>query len=336
MAKKKKFFNTKVKSKRKTVIKLIFIGIAVVLIIVAIIVYLVVNMEKKPQELEVKNELTVELNQTITDQMFFTSKSPNLDNVYIVYPDNFDNTKIGTYEVTVKTSNSNYKTVVNIVDTTSPSLVLKNVTLNPFRFYTVNDFVESCSDNSGEECNIAFYTESVDKDGKKIDYSNLITEGKHDIKIIAKDSSGNETLKDAKLTIGNSNNNEQPKEECNYGDDTYDESQYIMASKVAVNGCALNIALYNDNALASNINKLMSTETLRIKKDLDILNPDGTIALNRTINVILNNAGTGMVGYELRITVTLTKNKKSETIADYKVDADGKRIFITNPKGLAN
>lgn len=335
MAKKKKFFNTKVKSKRKTVIKLIIVGVAVVLVIAAIIVYLVVNMEKKPQELEVKKELTVELNQTITDQMFFTANSPDLDNVYIVYPDNFDNAKIGTYEVTVKTSDSNYKTIVNIVDTTSPSLVLKEVTLNPFRFYTVNDFVESCSDNSGEECTIAFYTESVDKDGNKIDYSNFITEGKHDIKIVAKDSSGNETLKETKLTIGK-NNTEQPTPECNYGDDTYDESQFVMASKVAANGCALNLTLYNDNSLASNINKLMSTETLRIKKDLDILNPDGTVALNRTINVILNKAGTGMVGYELRITVTLTKNKKSEIIADYKVDADGKRIFITNPEGLAN
>ena len=66
------------------------------------------------------------------------------------------------------------------------------------------------------------------------------------------------------------------------------------------------------------------------------LNLTGTLALNRKVTAVINTSGSGIVGYELKMTVTITNNGKSETIAEYKVNNAGKRVFITNPYKLAS
>lgn len=337
MAKKKKFFNTKVKNRRKKMIKLIIIG-AVALVIVACIglFFIIRNASNKaPEKLLIRQTLSAEINETVTDEMFFTTKNPNLETVKIKYPDNYDNTKIGSYEVVITVGEKDYKTKLNIVDTTAPVLVLKDVVLKSFKFYTFNDFVESCTDNSGLECTISFLDSAKNEDGDIIDYSKFMKAGTYEIKVSATDASGNSTVKTTKLTIGKEPTAETPAT-CEYGTSEFNESLYVMASSVATNGCALNTSLYNDESLAQNINKMLATETIRIKKDIDKLKLDGTLALNRTINVILNKDEKGMVGYELLFTVKVTKNEKSETVVEYKVNSDGNRIFITNPHNLAS
>ena len=78
----------------------------------------------------------------------------------------------------------------------------------------------------------------------------------------------------------------------------------------------------------------METETTRIKKDVEALNLAGTLALNRMISAVVNKTGDGIVGYELKITITITNNGESKKITEYKVDKDGKRVFIDNPYNL--
>ena len=79
----------------------------------------------------------------------------------------------------------------------------------------------------------------------------------------------------------------------------------------------------------------METETTRIKKDVEALNLTGTLALNRKISAVVNKTGDGIVGYELKMTVTITDNGEAKTVTEYKVDKNGKRVFIENPYKLA-
>ncbi len=335
MAKKKKFFNTKVKSKRKQMTKWIIIGSLLIIIIILSIIGFIISKRNNTssEKLLVKKEVSIEINETMTDEMLFTSKNPNLDDITIVYPDDFDTSKLGNYKVKIKTSDKEYTSLVSVIDSTAPVLKVKPLVLTKFNFYTANDFVESCTDNSKEECIIEFYS-GVDENGETVNYGNYIKDGKYDIKIIAKDSEGNETVKSTTLTIGQEK--ETTTETCKYGNNEYDENNYILASNVSTETCAIDPNKYDDESIKKSANKILATETQRIKKDLNKLNLDGALALNRTINVVLNNSQTGLVGYELIFTVTVSNNNKSETIAEFKIDGDNKRVFVVNKYELSN
>ncbi len=335
MAKKKKFFNTKVKSKRKQMTKWIIIGsISLVIVILSIILFIISKRNTPTNDkLLVKKEVSIEINETMTDEMLFTSKNPDLKDVNIIYPDNFSTSNLGNYEVTIKIGDKEYTSKVKVIDSTAPVLKVKPLVLTKFDFYTPNNFVESCTDNSGKECIVEFYT-GVNQNGEEVNYGNYMKNGKYDIKIVAKDEAGNETVKSTTLTIGGGT--PEVTETCEYGDSTYDPNNYILASIVASNNCALNPNKYDDDAVKKNANKILATETQRIKKDLAKLNLDGSLALNRTINIVLNNAQTGLVGYEIIFTVTVSNNGKSDTVAEFKIDSDNKRVFVINKYDLSN
>lgn len=76
------------------------------------------------------------------------------------------------------------------IDSEDPILKLKELKVYAGDKFTINDFVDSCTDNSGEECILSY------KEDKS--YSDV---GVYDIVIIAKDSSGNETEETTKLEI---------------------------------------------------------------------------------------------------------------------------------------
>jgi len=109
-----------------------------------------------------------------------------------------------------------------------------------------------------------------------------------------------------------------------------------VAIDVTTNKCAVSLDLYKNASMTAEINKLMETESISIRKDVDALNLSGTLALNRKVTAVINSTGDGIVGYQLQMTVTSTKNNKTETVVDYKVDSDGKRVFSTNPYKLDN
>ena len=157
--------------------------------------------------------------------------------------------------------------------------------------------------------------------------------GTYEIKIIAYDNSGNEIVKKTKLII--ENGKETTNQACEYGDNTYDTTNYVLASDVTNNSCALNPALYQDETTSKNVNTMLANETKRLKKDLDNLKLEGTIALNRTINIVMNTSNTGIVGFEIIFTTTLTNNDKNDVILEYKINTDAKRVFIVNKYNLA-
>ena len=114
--------------------------------------------------------------------------SEDIVNILMTIFEKYD--KLGTYEVVIKNKDKEYKSLLNVVDTTKPVLKLKNVSIKVNDKYKVSDFVEECSDNSLEDCILSFKEDKTYKDV-----------GVYDIVIIAKDSSGNEVEETTKLEI---------------------------------------------------------------------------------------------------------------------------------------
>lgn len=339
----KKFFYNRVYNTRRTIINLIIIGVCIIGVIICFIVVSNTNLQggdsKEPGgNLSIKEETTIEVNEEYTKEIFFSKiENVDLDKIEIIYPTNYSSNVIGTYDVTIRINNKNYSTKLTVVDTVMPTLKLKELTISPNATYNANDFVESCTDNSGNDCIISFYQNGTDEDGKNTDYSQYTKEGTYSIKISAKDKANNESVSETKLII-QKNGTSTPKppvgNTCKYGNNVYDTNEYLLAKDISTNGCAISLDLYNDTQTTLEINKMMETETTRIKKDIENLNISGTNALIRTKRAIVNKAGSGIVGYELEFIVTITNQNKVETVAQYKLNSAGKRIFTINPYKL--
>lgn len=345
----KKFFYNRVYNTKRTIINIVIIGVCIIGIIVCFILTSNFQGENKKTpggELSIKKEATVEINEEFTNDIFF-SKIENVDlsKIKIDYAEDYDISKVGKYDVKIQINGKSYDSTINVIDTTKPVLSLKEVTIKQNEDYTANSFVDSCSDNSQEKCNIGFYTEGVDEEGKNVTYDKYTKAGTYAIKIEATDAAGNQTIEETKLTItGKTTTTEKPsipepekpqEVTCKYGNGEYDSDTYLVAINITTNNCAVSLDLYKNVTTSKDINQLMETETTRIKKDVEALNLTGTLALNRKISAVVNKTGDGIVGYELKMTVTITDNGEAKTVTEYKVDKNGKRVFIENPYKLA-
>lgn len=340
---KNKFFYNKVYNVRRNIINIVIIGVCVIGIIICFILTSKFQSEhtQPNSTVNIKSEVIVEINQKYDKEIFFSKlENINLDDIDITYPKNFDISKPGQYNIIIKINGKNYDTKLSVVDTEKPELNLKNLTINENESYNVNSFVSSCSDNSNKECNITFYNNAYNEDGTKVDYSSYKTNGTYNIRISAKDESGNETVKDTTLTIKKKNETivtptPTTPETCKYGDTNYDKEKFIIAVYITSNNCAVSLDLYNNNEMVDKINKIMDNETIRIKKDVNLLNLNGRLALNRQVSAIFNESGNGLIGYELTITVNISSNNETTNIVTYKVNSEGKRVFSNNPYNLS-
>ncbi len=348
----KKFFYDHVHNTRRTIINVVIIGICVIGIIICFVVTRNFEGENKnePQgTLSLKSEATVEVNEKYSKDIFFAKiENVELDDIDIEYPKNFDISKAGEYDVKVTVGEESHNTKLKVVDTIMPELEVKEVTINENDSYKAKDFVKSCTDNSQKDCTITFYKSGTDEDGNKIDYSTFKESGTYSIKISAKDDAGNENVKETKLIIKGKTTTTEPDEqepekppvtECKYGNNEYDTNEYLLAVDKSTGGCAVSIELYKNEDMMKEINNLMETETVRIQKDVRKINipnvkETSLPALNRKETVVLNKDGSGIVGYELRITINVETDKGIITVVDYKVDNNGKRIFISNDYNL--
>lgn len=339
----KKFFYNRVYNTKRTIINLIIIGVCIIGVIICFIVVSNFQGEDKTKQesnLSIKESSTIEVNESFTNEIFF-SKIENFDlkDVDVTYPDDYDPSTPGTYDIILNINKKNYNTKLQVVDTIRPVLELKELTIAPNDKYEAKDFVKSCKDNSNKDCIISFYQNGTDEDANPIDYSAYTKEGTYPIKISAKDNASNETVIETKLIIKKGSTTTQPPAPkpttCKYGDTTYDKENYLITKSVSTNGCAISLDLYKDAETTKEIDKIMESETIRIQKDVTALNLNSILSLNRKQTAVVNVSGSGIVGYELRFTVSIPDNGKTKTIVDYKLDADGRRVFITNPYNLA-
>lgn len=102
--------------------------------------------------------------------------------------------KINTYKVVIESDNNKYTSTLKIVDTTAPTITLKNVAISEGEKYSAKDFLSSYSDNSGSNS----YTISF-KDER---YSNFKNVGNYSVVVTVCDQSKNCTDKTGSLTIG--------------------------------------------------------------------------------------------------------------------------------------
>ncbi len=339
----KKFFHDRVYNTKRTIINVAIIGVCIIGIILCFVItsnFEAVDKRNLPSVLTVKEEVTIEVNQKFENEIFF-SKIENYDvnTIKINYPDNFDITKTGTYELSLDI-NEQLKTVkLIIVDTMKPILKLKDVSISENDSYSANDFVDSCKDNSTRNCIIEFYSKGTDENGKVINYSKYTKAGSYPVKIQAKDESGNITIEEANLIISKKSSvtptpTPTPGTNCKHGNNVYDTSKYVLAVDVTTNGCAISLDLYKDSSMTDQVKKILDSETTRIKKDIESLDLDGILALNRNVKAIVNKSGDGFVGYQITMIATLSKNGNDTTVAEYLLNSKGERIFNINPYKL--
>lgn len=104
--------------------------------------------------------------------------------------------KAGSYNIEFTIGKDSYRSSLKVIDDVPPVLVTKNVEIFEDEHYNVDSFVESCSDNSEENCSIKFLNTSI------VDYSIYKDPGDYQVKIAAYDGSNNQSeVQTASLTI---------------------------------------------------------------------------------------------------------------------------------------
>ncbi len=329
----KKFFNKRVKSRKKMIVNGIIIGICLIGIILCF--YLTQNLgneDKDKVNIELQNSVTVDLNSEAPDSdVYFLELSGVSESEINVDYSNVDFSKVGEYTVAVTVFDERYYVNLKVKDVTSPELTLAPVTIAVGEDYDYTKFVSSCTDNSKKDCSLAFYSGSVDQNNVPIDYSIYTKEGTYDIMIIASDDSGNTSYKTTTLIIGNGNNLSTDGAACNYGGGAYSNS-YIIAYSVVNNGCALGLDLYQNSSVREPIEKIANTETEKVKTEVDkISGLTLNISISRSITAIINETANGFVGYSLYIEV---KDDNGDIIVSYYLNEDGTRVYYENPYNL--
>lgn len=328
-----KFFNQKVKKNNGNFTSMVVVASIVgilLLIFVAVMASVFGKNKHSDAVITLRDDAAVEINSTTVDKTLFFEEIKNVkeNDIDVDYGKvNFN--KVGTYDVNITIYKKSYKAKLQVVDTEAPVLKLKDLTISVGDSYSAKDFVDSCKDNGNEECIIEFYDSGVNQNGEKIDYSTYSIEGSYTVQIIAKDSSGNKTNPiGATLNIGKGSSKPT---KCTYGNNEYDSETYIMAVDVTDNGCALDLNLYQNEEILAPVNALIKDETEKIKKEFSKINLNvKSIYVNSSINTILNTTGTGVVGYSVKITISIYNNDVNEVIEDYYLNINGTRNYLIN------
>lgn len=336
----RKFFNQKVKgSSNKSMIAYIIVGVCILLVFVCIILVVALS-NRSPDDavVEIRDVVTVEINSEIPDKTLFFSELQNVaeDDIEISFAD-ADLTKVGEYPVEINLYGETYESKLAVVDTQAPTLVVRNYNIDVGESYTASDFVDSCTDNSNEDCIIDFYTLGMDQDGVNIDYSAYTEEGTYTVQIIASDESGNTTTAtSATLTIGESSGPIIPTT-CTYGNSEYDSSTYILGVNVTQNGCALDLNLYQNESVTAPAYELANADTEKLQKEISKLNINENLErnLSRLITPVLNTAGTGIVGYTVHMELAIEyEDGHEEVVASYYINTNGERVYSINTYNL--
>ncbi len=152
-------------------------------------------------DLVIKNKVNIEVNTKLPNiKEYFTKYNLNDTGVIKYYINDKEINKkdvisnVNTYKVLIIVNKNKYNTELNVIDTKSPKLTTKNITIYENEKYNINSFVTSCKDNSNKKCNISFADKKM---------ANYTKSGTYKISISAKDNSDNETISNATLTIKN-------------------------------------------------------------------------------------------------------------------------------------
>lgn len=175
--------SSNLKSNKKT-IKIIIISIISIIVISCLAIILFNIFRPK-----IKNTVQIELGtQEIKIQDFLTEEKDAENAEFITDISQIDLSKVGTHEITIKLNNKEYKSVLEIKDTTAPEVKFQDVCA--YLDYQINpeDFIVEKNDKSNMEVSI----------GNEITINGF---GDYHPIIIVKDEYGNESSQECLLTI---------------------------------------------------------------------------------------------------------------------------------------
>lgn len=193
------------------------------------------NIQTNEEKINIKENVEVEINSEVLNIKDFFENS-NFSDEEINYFENdkkinFDTkyNKIGSFKVVIKINDKNYETTLNVVDKLAPTLKLKELTITLGDKFEINSFVESCTDNSEEDCILSY------KENKK--YTKV---GTYDVTIIAKDKSDNVVEETTKLIIKNKKNTNETQTNNNKVKFVKEETESVKETKELKYGTILN------------------------------------------------------------------------------------------------
>lgn len=187
---------------------------------VSLITVIYINSTSKPSEstLEatksvnkeniVKDSLQIEINSQVPKPTDYFEDSPK-ENLNINYYQNekeveVKTDKVATYDVIIS-GNINYRSKLEIVDTTPPEVELKTITIYENNTYLANDFVSSYQDNSGDLSYTVYFINA--------EQANLTKAGTYEITLKVCDVNNVCTEKNTVLKINTKSKNDSKQEE---------------------------------------------------------------------------------------------------------------------------
>ena len=234
--------------------KILIITTIIVIVLLGIILFIFLekkdikekessNIQTNEEKINIKENVEVEINSEVLNIKDFFENS-NFSDGEINYFESdkkikFDTkyNKIGSFKVVMKINDKNYETTLNVVDKLAPTLKLKELTITLGDKFEINSFVESCTDNSEEDCILSY------KENKK--YTKV---GTYDVTIIAKDKSDNVVEETTKLIVKNkkttnetqTNNNNNNNNNNNKVKFVKEETESVKETKELKYGTILN------------------------------------------------------------------------------------------------
>ena len=216
--------NKKTKSHNKTA-KIVVIAVVVVLIL-AILAIVLFNIFSK----KVKDQVQLELGtQELKIQDFLTDEKYAENAEFVTDISQIDLNKVATYEITIKLNDKEYKSTLDIKDTTAPQVKFQDV--DGYTDYQINpeDFIVEKTDASNMEVSL----------GNEITINGF---GEYHPLIIVKDEYGNETSQECLLNI------------------SYIKSKFILeyGNKLTKEDLLFNVAEYQDTINQQDIDTINS------------------------------------------------------------------------------
>lgn len=242
---------------------------------------------------------------------------------------------VGEYQVVIKINNKHYDAKIIVKDDEAPTFNLKNISINEGSSYSVNSFVENCTDNSGKECVIEF-TDSA--------YGKYTTPGVYEVKIEAKDLNGNKAeAKTATITIvANPKPTPTPtptppkpvNKTCEYGKNEINSNE-IVTYYVTQDSCAVDIEYAKTSTYIAVPNNMAKKEQTQLENDLRNANVQVLVKFDYTITPVLNKAKTGLVGYKVTMSAyDYTNEDNPKLLVKYIIKSNGSRSYQVNTLNL--
>jgi hypothetical protein len=317
--------------------------IIIVLLIAIIIIVLLVkgctdnNKSKKPKspdeinssEPVVVDSITVNLNQDIPKIEEFVKNYSKVkkDTDTITYDQtNLVNNKynsVGSYKVKITLNGVEYNSQIVVIDKEPPVFAVKDLTITEGDYYTINDFVTSCSDNSGKECILSY---------ELPEYGKLVSPGNYIISIVAADLSGNTAkIQKAKLVINAKPVTPKPSKTCSFGSTSY-TSQHVITYSLIKNNCPADAKYAKTDTYITTPEQMARKDLDNLKKQINNKNISMEIKFELVVIPVLNNEKTGLIGYAAYISGT--NNETGKVVISYDINPNGTRKYTVNELGI--